>query len=52
MIQLFIRHSVTIINDLEKLEKLRLEYDLNFNPSKCQVIHTSDTTKKKYQIPT
>lgn len=41
--------SVTLQNDLKLLEKWELEWDMEFNPSKCQVIHV---TKRKHPIPT
>jgi len=41
--------SVTLQNDLKRLEKWELEWDMEFNPSKCQVIHA---TKRKHPIPT
>ena len=41
--------SVTLQNDLKRLEKWELEWDMEFNPSKCQVIHV---TKRKHLIPT
>ena len=41
--------SVTLQNDLNLLEKWELEWDMKFNPSKCQVIHV---TKRKDPIPT
>ena len=40
--------SVTLQNDLKLLEKWELEWDMQFNPSKCQVIHV---TKRKHPIP-
>jgi hypothetical protein len=41
--------SVTLQNDLNRLEKWELEWDMEFNPSKCQVICVA---KRKHPIPT
>ena len=41
--------SVTLQNDLNTLEKWELEWDMEFNPSKCQVIHV---TRRKHPFPT
>jgi hypothetical protein len=41
--------SATLQNDLNRLEKWELEWDMEFNPSKYQVIHV---TKRKHPIPT
>ena len=41
--------SATLQNDLKTLELWELEWDMEFNPSKCQVIHV---TRRKHPIPT
>jgi hypothetical protein len=41
--------SSTLQKDLNLLEKWELEWDMQFNPSKCQVVHI---TKRKQLIPT
>jgi hypothetical protein len=43
------RDSVTLQEDLRLLEKWELEWDMQFNPSKCQVIHV---TRMKNPFPT
>ena len=41
--------SKTLQNDLQMLEQWELDWDMEFNPSKCQVIHV---TRMKQPIPT
>ncbi len=41
--------SENLQNDLKTLEKWELEWDMEFNSSKCQVIHV---TRMKHHIPT
>ena len=43
-----IKDSVTLQHDHKTLEKWESEWDMEFNPSKCQVIHV---TRKKNPIP-
>jgi hypothetical protein len=43
-----IKDSITLQNDLNILEKWEADWDMEFNPSKCQVIHV---TRKKHPIP-
>jgi hypothetical protein len=42
--------SETLQYDLKTLEKWELEWDMEFNSSKCQVIHVT-TTRRKHRIP-
>ena len=44
-----LNQSATLQNDLNTLELWEKNWDMEFNPSKCQVIHV---TKKKETIPT
>ena len=44
-----VNQSATLQNDLNTLEIWEKKWDMEFNPSKCQVIHV---TKKKETIPT
>ncbi len=41
--------SKVLQNDLENLEKWENKWDMEFNPSKCQIIHI---TKSRHHIPT
>ena len=43
-----VKQSKTLQNDLKTLEKWELDWDMEFNPSKCQVIHV---TRRKHPIP-
>jgi hypothetical protein len=43
-----VKQSNTLQNDLKTLEKWELDWDMEFNPSKCQVIHVS---RRKHPIP-